>query len=345
MTPFIVFYYISRLFCGGARRWIVGVLCMTMSIASMEKDKILRRISVLSREDYKTIMNASVYFTLTNEPIQKISLTKARVDYPDFIFQAAETNSMFKVDMLNEVKIVNVLAQSELSQNKYSCWVPYEFILNDEEEIKIQINNDRGEAPIHFKCDRPRKICMRLLMDLKIEDEYRTKFNNFKDESLKLRFEDEQEKQKELKDLRDKLYGEFTNDLKKTDEAFRQEMQKKEQEIQEKFLENTNLSDQNQKLAEELTNEKNQKTQFITTQKNEIEGLNKTIENLIKEKDELKVFNSELWDKFSVKEDEYNKKKIECSQVVLHRKLFAIAFLACLAGLIGCVLKMNYVFV
>ena len=160
-----------------------------------------------------------------------------------------------------------------------------------------------------------------------------------------LRNEDEDKKQKELSDLRETLNAEFKKELKAKDETYCQEIQKKVQELQGKekdfqgkILEITHLLAKNQEVTEALNNEKNQKVQIISTKDSEIKSLNGKIEELTKKIKEVNSGHAGLLDKYAKKETEYN-------QVVWHKKLFTAAFLACLVGLIGCVLKIQHVFV
>jgi len=330
---------------------VVGVY-MPMSIIGMQQDtnkslvdqsqldKALRRISVLNHEDYKQVINAAVYFTLTNEPMKKISLKEAENDYPDFKFNEQAINNMFKVEMQqNEVKIVNVQAQSIAHQNKYNCWVPYEFILNDDEEIKIKINPDT--APINVKCDRSKKTCVRLLAALKIEAEHNTERNNFDKKIFDLRDSNYKEAEKTLFDALKKSDDIYNEERKQLREKHQKTLKSIEEELEKKELEIVKINDlliQNQERIEALNGDKKQKEQFVTTKNSEIEGLKSIIEDLTKKKNEVDGAHSRLWDKYTQQED-------ECDRAVWHKKLFAAAFLACLVSLIGCVLKIQHVFV
>jgi DNA repair exonuclease SbcCD ATPase subunit len=130
----------------------------------------------------------------------------------------------------------------------------------------------------------------------------------------------------------------YNEERKQLREKHQEGLKSIEEELEKKKLEVKNLLIQNQETIEALNNEKKQKEQFVTTKNSEIEGLKNIIEDLTKEKNEVNGAHSRLWDK-------YTQQEAECDRAVWHKKLFAIAFLACLASLIGCVLKIQHVFV
>jgi len=132
----------------------------------------------------------------------------------------------------------------------------------------------------------------------------------------------------------EKKFTELKDSHQRALKSIEEELEKKKLEV----VEVKNLLVQNQEKMDALNNEKSQNIQVIATKDSEINNLNNKIEELDKKIKEANIGHTGLLGECAKKEAEYN-------QVVWHKKLFAIAFLACLASLIGCVLKIQHVFV
>jgi len=156
-----------------------------------------------------------------------------------------------------------------------------------------------------------------------LEAEPKAKLDSLEYIALRLSHEEEEKKQKELFDA-----------LKKSENSLKEELEKKKLEI----VEVKSLLTQNQEKIKDLNNEKSHNIQMVATKDSEIKNLNNKIEELDKKIKEVNSGHAGLLGECAQKEAEYN-------QVVWHKKFFTAAFLACLVGLIGCVLKIQHVFV